>query len=93
MAPGTLILNLRLAPSMLRGDAREKVVQMLRTYFRMGGMQIQINVVDQDTLVAAREDPESHRDLIVRVGGFSDYFTQLDPILQDTIIERTAHEA
>lgn len=93
LAPGTLILNLRLVPSMLRSpDTRGKVVKMIRTFFRMGGMQIQINVVDQETLVAARENPEAYRDLIVRVGGYSEYFTRLDSVLQDSIIERIAHE-
>jgi pyruvate-formate lyase len=93
LAPGTLILNLRVAPSMLRSaETREKVVKTIRTFFGMGGMQIQINIVDQDTLVAARENPEAYRDLIVRVGGYSEYFTRLDPVLQESIIERIAHE-
>ena len=94
LAPGTLILNVRLAPSMVKpGPLRAKVIDLIRTFLRMGGLQMQINVVDQETLVAARRDPESHRDLIVRVGGFSEYFTRLDPVLQDSIIERVAHEA
>jgi len=93
LAPGTLILNLRLAPAMVKTPAtREKVVQLIRTFFRLGGMQLQINVVDQQTLIAARKDPEAYRDLIVRVGGYSEYFTHLDPVLQETIIERIAHE-
>ena len=93
LAPGTLILNLRLAPAMVKTPAtREKVVQLIRTFFRLGGMQIQINVVDQQTLIAARQNPEAYRDLIVRVGGYSEYFTHLDPVLQETIIERIAHE-
>jgi formate C-acetyltransferase len=93
LAPGTLILNVRLAPSMVTTPTtREKVVQLIRTFFGLGGMQIQINVVDQATLVAARQNPEAFRDLIVRVGGYSEYFTRLDPVLQETIIERIAHE-
>jgi formate C-acetyltransferase len=61
------------------------------TYLEMGGMQLQINVVDAATLRAAQAAPEAHADLIVRVAGFSAYFTQLGRETQDEIISRTAH--
>jgi formate C-acetyltransferase len=71
----------------------ESLVRLIRTYFRMGGHHIQFNVVDAETLRAARERPQEHRDLIVRVAGYSDYFCDLSPELQDEIIARTEHQA
>jgi len=61
----------------------------VRAYFKMDGHHIQFNVVTADTLRAAQEHPEQHRDLIVRVAGYSDYFCDLTKPLQDEIIDRT----
>ena len=58
----------------------------------MGGHHIQFNVVDAETLKKAQKDPQSYRDLIVRVAGYSDYFCDLGESLQNEIIARTAHE-
>ena len=58
----------------------------------MGGHHIQFNVVDADTLRRAQQRPAEYRDLIVRVAGYSDYFCDLGPELQEEIISRTAHE-
>ena len=83
-------LNVRFTPSLwTRG--REEIIALFRSYFQRGGYQVQINVVDARTLQAARRDPASYRSLVVRVGGFSAYFTQLEPKLQEEIIRRTAH--
>ncbi len=57
----------------------------------MGGMHLQTNIVDQDTLIDAQTHPEKHRDLIVRVTGYSAYFVTLSPESQDNIIARFAH--
>ena len=91
-AVGTPILNLRLMPTLLQ--TREdmlKVVRLIRTYFAMGGLQVQINVVDRETLLAAQQEPEKHRDLIIRIGGYSEYFNLLSKGLQDSVIARTEH--
>jgi formate C-acetyltransferase len=58
----------------------------------MGGHHIQFNVVDAATLRAAQQNPSEHRDLIVRVAGYSDYFCDLTKALQDEIIARTEHQ-
>ena len=50
---------------------------------------IQFNVISRDTLIAAQNNPEDYGDLIVRVAGYSDYFNNLDQVLQNEIIERT----
>jgi pyruvate-formate lyase len=83
-------LNLRFTPGLWNG-AREEVIDLLRSYFARGGFQVQVNVVDAATLRRARSSPDAYRSLVVRVGGFSAYFTQLSPALQDEIIGRTAH--
>lgn len=68
---------------------RDVMVEMFRHYFRKGGFQLQINVTDHETLVKAKQDPEKYASLVVRVGGFSDYFCLLNPNLQEEIIART----
>jgi formate C-acetyltransferase len=89
---GGTLLNLKFLPHVV---AHEKGLtglgQLIRSYFELGGHHIQFNVVDAQLLREAQADPESHRDLIVRVAGYSDYFCDLSRELQDEIIARTAH--
>ena len=90
-AGGTL-LNMKFAPSVLAGDdGIVRLGQLVRGYFRMDAHHVQFNVVDVETLRRAQAHPEQHRDLIVRVAGYSDYFVNLTPALQDEIIKRTEH--
>jgi formate C-acetyltransferase len=90
---GTL-LNMKFMPSVLEGrEGIDKLAQLVRTYFRLDGHHVQFNVVDADALRRAQEHPEEHRDLIVRVAGYSDYFCDIGKELQDEIIRRTEHEA
>ena len=56
---------------------------------RVGGMQLQINILDSQTLQCAKDHPDEYKDLVVRVAGFSAYFVELHPDLQDDIIRRT----
>jgi trans-4-hydroxy-L-proline dehydratase len=91
---GGTLLNQKLSPRLLESDADvDKLVALVRSYFRADGHHVQFNVVDAATLRAAQSDPESHRDLIVRVAGYSDYFCDLGRALQDEIIARTEHGA
>lgn len=91
-AGGTL-LNMKFAPSLVATeDALRKWGHLVRSYFKMDGHHVQFNVVRAATLREAQERPDEHRDLIVRVAGYSDYFCDLSPELQDEIIERTEHE-
>jgi formate C-acetyltransferase len=71
------------------GAGRRGVRHVIETYLRRGGFEVQVNVVGAETLRAAQADPQSHRDLIVRVAGYSDYFTNLTANLQDEVIRRT----
>ena len=57
-----------------------------------GGFELQVNVIDRDTLLQAQKDPAAHADLIVRIGGYSDYFIRLSPRMQAEVITRTEHE-
>ncbi|ODA39350.1 trans-4-hydroxy-L-proline dehydratase [Desulfosporosinus sp. BG] len=91
---GGTLLNLKFTPQVLEGDEGiEKLAQLIRSYFKLGGHHIQFNVVDAQTLRAAQAEPEKHRDLIVRVAGYSDYFCDLSEALQEEIINRTEHTA
>ncbi|MFH0756154.1 MAG: trans-4-hydroxy-L-proline dehydratase [Bacteroidota bacterium] len=90
---GGTLLNQKFTPGFFRDDQGiRKVVQLIRSYFRMNGHHIQFNVVSADTLRDARLHPEKYQDLIVRVAGYSDYFNDLGPELQDEIIRRTEHQ-
>ena len=64
-------------------------IALAKTYFRLGGQTLQVNVLNADELIEAQKHPEKYKNLIVRVGGFSAYFTQLEKGLQDNIITRT----
>jgi len=91
---GGTLLNQKLTPALLSGeDGLNHLMQLVRTYFRLDGHHIQFNVVDAATLREAKDHPDQHRDLIVRVAGYSDYFCDLSEALQDEIIARTEQTA
>lgn len=92
LAAGTLVVNTRFTRRLFDDPAaRGQLKSLVRSYFSMGGMQLQINVVDQEILRDAIAHPEHHADLIIRVGGYSEYFTRLSEELQWSILERTEH--
>jgi formate C-acetyltransferase len=66
-------------------------VNLFKYYFAQGGMQVQVNILDAQTLKAAKKDPLSYQGIVVRVAGYCAYFNDLQPDVQDEIIERTAH--
>jgi len=90
---GGTLLNLKFSPQTLEGEGLNRLADLLRAYFRMDGHHVQFNVVDAETLRAAQADPEGHRDLIVRVAGYSDYFVDVGKGLQDEIISRTEQQS
>ena len=91
---GGTLLNQKFSPQFLETeDGINKVVSLIRSYFRLDGHHIQFNVVKAETLREAQANPQQFRDLIVRVAGYSDYFCDLNPALQDEIIRRTEHRA
>ncbi|MBI5832333.1 MAG: hypothetical protein HZB16_08520 [Armatimonadetes bacterium] len=94
LAVGTPVLNLRAQHALFESSAGlEALAALVRGFFERGGPQIQLTVVDRATLLAAQAEPERYADLIVRIGGYSEYFTRLGRDLQETVIARTEHGA
>ncbi|MCT4687895.1 glycyl radical protein [Vallitalea sp.] len=86
---GTL-LNQKFHPSVLQGnEGLWNLINLVRSYFDQKGMHVQFNVVSRDTLIKAQKHPEEHRNLVVRVAGYSAQFVALDKSVQDDIINRT----
>ena len=88
---GGVLLNQKVTPTMLANEQNKvKLQMMLRTFFnRLHGYHVQFNVVDRATLLDAQAHPERHKDLIVRVAGYSAFFNVLSKATQDDIIDRT----
>jgi formate C-acetyltransferase len=87
---GGTLLNQKFTPKLVEGEkGLDNLAHLVRSYFKLDGHHIQFNVVTADTLREAQRDPEKHRDLIVRVAGYSDYFCDLTTALQNEIIART----
>lgn len=74
-------------------EAIRKVAMFVRTFVQLGGQQLQLNTLNREKLIEAKKHPEKHRNLIVRVWGWSGYFCELDPEYQDQIISRTVYAA
>lgn len=89
---GGTLLNLKFTPGLVATEeGLDKWAHLVRSYFKMDGHHVQFNVVTAATLRKAQAQPEQHRDLIVRVAGYSDYFCDLSTELQEEIIARTEH--
>jgi formate C-acetyltransferase len=88
LAQGISVLNLTLDKKFVSASLRA----LITTYFAMGGIQVQVSCTSAEELQDAMVHPEAHRDLIVRVGGYSDYFTNLTPALRQAVLERNIHE-
>lgn len=88
---GGVLLNQKLSPSSLSNEIQmKKLMSLLRTFFaELKGWHVQYNIVSRDTLLSAKKHPEQYRDLVVRVAGYSAFFTTLSPDTQDDIIART----
>lgn len=88
------LLNIKLSPSCVKGEeGTEKLVQFIEAWRDLKLWHVQFNVLNSDTLREAQKFPEKYRNLLVRIAGYSAYFTELSKDLQDDIISRTEHEA
>ncbi len=86
---GTL-LNMKFHPAAVRGDeGARKLRKLVETFFSMGGMHLQYNVVGADQLREAQKSPDQYKNLVIRIAGFSAYFVELDVSLQNDLISRT----
>ncbi len=91
---GGTLLNQRFLPELLAGEeGLKRLMQLIRSYFKLNGHHIQFNVLDAKTLKRAQKNPENYRDLLVRVAGYSDYFVDLDKHHQAEIVARTEQES
>ena len=82
-------LNVKFLPAFFETpERRDKMISLIRTFFQQGGLEVQPNVVSNKTLLAAQQNPDQYRDLVVRVSGYSAYFCDLGEPLQDEIISR-----
>jgi formate C-acetyltransferase len=91
---GGTLLNQKFTPHLLADeDGIDKLAHLIRSYFKLDGHHIQLNVVSADMLRDAQKNPGKYRDLIVRVAGYSDYFVDIAVDLQDEIIKRTEHKS
>ena len=88
---GGVAVNLKFSKASLGISSLNTMRSIVKTYLKRGGFEIQINVVDNETLKKAQKVPEAYRDLVVRIGGYSDYFVKLSPEMQAEVILRTAH--
>lgn len=88
---GSPVVNINVSPQLFNRDHRRTVPSLIKTFFDLGGMQLQVNVIDKQTLIDAIEHPENHRALIVRVSGYAARFTELAPDFQQEILSRTIH--
>lgn len=89
---GTLVFNLRLDGGMFENESgRRKVVSLLKSYMSEGGIMVQVTVADSQRMRDAIEHPEKHEDLIIRIGGYSEYFNRLSPELKQEVIARTCY--
>ncbi len=85
-------MNMKFLKSSLGENSKNTLKALIKTYMERGGFEMQINTVDKSTLEDAMLRPEFYSDLVVRIGGYSDYFTRLSPEMQREIIMRSEHK-
>ena len=84
-------LNIRF-PKDLFGRQPEKICALFRSFMKLGGVQMQINVLDKEELKEAQIHPEQYKNLVVRIGGYNDYFVEIPKHMQDEVIARTEQQ-
>ena len=85
LALGTPVLNIRLQKRHLEHHLRP----LITGFFSQGGMQVQVSCISREDILDAMAHPEKHENLIVRIGGYSEYFNRLSPELKETVLHRT----
>ena len=87
------LLNIKLTPSSVAGDiGTKKLVSFIKGWRDLKLWHLQFNIINRETLIDAKAHPEKYRSLLVRVAGYSAYFVELSPSLQDDVVNRTAHD-
>ncbi|MBR6075055.1 MAG: hypothetical protein IKP87_07110, partial [Victivallales bacterium] len=89
---GTPVFNMRLNRDMVATpENRQRTKALIMAYFHRGGLQIQVSVMDAETLRKAYDNPQDYPNVMVRIGGYSEYFNRLSKTLQLEVIKRTEH--
>ncbi|MDL2314522.1 glycyl radical protein [Desulfovibrio sp. OttesenSCG-928-C14] len=84
------LLNMKMAPKTVEGEeGTKKLVDLIRAFIDLRVWHLQINIINRETLLAAQQDPHKYRSLVVRIAGYSAYFVDLSPDLQNDLIDRT----
>ena len=89
---GGVAVNMKFSKSALGAKSLDVMQSLVKAFMARGGFEMQINVTDKELLEKARANPAEYRDLVVRIGGYSDYFTKLSPKMQEEVILRTEHK-
>ena len=85
------VINMKFTPGQMSGENEDNVLMIIKAFMERSGMEIQFNCVSRETLLDAQKHPEQYRDLLVRVSGFSAYFTKLSKDIQKEVIDRNEH--
>ena len=88
---GGVAVNMKFSKSAFQAESCGKMMALIKAVMERGGFEIQINVIDREILLDAQKNPEQYQDLVVRVGGYSDYFIHLGAGLQAEVLLRTEH--
>ena len=86
------VVNQKFSPAMFTPEKRKKLMALIKTYFKKGGQELQINATSRETLLDAIEHPENYQNLVVRVSGFSAFYVTLEREVQLDILNRTQQE-
>lgn len=89
---GGVAVNFKFSASHDKVGLVRALQNVIETFMELGGFEAQVNVIDRETLIDAKAYPERHRDLVIRIAGYSDYFVGLTPEMQDEIILRTEYD-
>ena len=89
---GDIAVNYKFDAKFFTGETRQKMKALLSAFLERGGFETQVNVVSAETLLAARKNPELYQDLVVRIGGYAEYFNRLSPALRAAVVARNIHE-
>lgn len=90
---GGLAMNMKFSRSLFAAPGGvEKLRQLILGFLRRGGFELQINVADNELLRKAKENPAAYADLVVRIGGYTDYFTKLSPGMQEEVLLRYTYD-
>ncbi len=89
---GGAAFNMKFPAALLaNADSRDRLRELIQCFLIRGGFETQVNVVNAETLKQAQSHPDAYRDLVVRIGGYTDYFTRLSPEMQDEVVRRTEY--